>query len=200
MSTTNTTGGLSDILDKYRALGVYVYWHVFSVQGGRAPRRGLLVLGTYRPGYQPAWLAKSYATQLSVPPLAAQDSVQVVQAVLQQATVPPPLAAALLAKAQGNPFFLEELAQTLVEQDGGPGATTRQSSRQGPALPELQLPPTVQAVLAARIDHLAPEAKHLLQIAAVVGMGVPVPLLQAIAGVPEQACASLCQALNICWL
>ena len=59
-----------------------------------------------------------------MPPLSAQDSVQVVQAVLQQATVPPPLAEALLAKAQGNPFFLEELAQTLVEQDAGQGAVS----------------------------------------------------------------------------
>jgi predicted ATPase len=79
------------------------------------PGAALLVLSTYRPGYRPAWLEKSYATQFAVPPLSAQDSVQVVQAVLQRETVPPLLAEALLAKAQGNPFFLEELAQTLVE-------------------------------------------------------------------------------------
>src|SRR5439155_27205634 len=63
----------------------------------RLPGTALLFLGTYRPGYRPAWLEKSYATQLTVPPLSAQDSVQVVQAVLQRATVPPPLAKALLA-------------------------------------------------------------------------------------------------------
>jgi hypothetical protein len=100
--------------------------------------------------------------------------VQVVQAVLQRETVPPPLAEVLLAKAQGNPFFLEELAQTLMEQDVGQGMPTGQSPR--PVLPDRQLPPTVQAVLAARIDRLAPEAKRLLQTAAVVGMDVPVPL------------------------
>jgi len=156
------------------------------------PGAALLVLGTYRPGYRPAWLAKSYATQLTVPPLSAQDSVQVVQAVRQQETVTPPLAEALLAKAQGNPFFLEELAQTLVEQDAGQAEATSHSPCPRPALPDLQLPPTVQAVLAARIDCLAPETKRLLQTAAVIGTDVPVPLLQAIAGLPE---ASLHQGL-----
>ena len=151
------------------------------------PGTALLVLGTYRPGYRPAWLEKSYATQLSVPPLSAQDSVQIVQAVLQRETVPPLLAEALLAKAQGNPFFLEELAQTLVEQDAGQAEATSQSSLAQPALPALQLPPTVQAVLAARIDRLAPEAKRLLQTAAVIGREVSVPLLQAIAELPAVA-------------
>jgi tetratricopeptide (TPR) repeat protein len=149
------------------------------------PGAAFLILGTYRPGYRPAWLAKSYATQLTVPPLSAQDSVQVVQAVLQCETVPPPLAEALLAKAQGNPFFLEELTQTLVEQDAGQDAPTGPLPHPRPAPTELQLPPTVQAVLAARIDRLAPEAKRLLQIAAVIGTDAPVPLLQAIAELPE---------------
>jgi predicted ATPase/DNA-binding winged helix-turn-helix (wHTH) protein/class 3 adenylate cyclase len=147
------------------------------------PGAALLVLGTYRPGYRPAWLEKSYATQLTVSPLSAQDSVQIVQAVLQQATVPPPLAEALLARTQGNPFFLEELAQTLVEQDAGHADEPVAPPTVIPAA--LQLPPTVQAVLAARIDRLAPEDKHLLQTAAVIGKDVPVPLLQAIAEVPE---------------
>jgi tetratricopeptide (TPR) repeat protein len=151
------------------------------------PGAALLLLGTYRPGYRSAWLEKSYATQLTVPPLSAQDSVQVVQAVLQRETVPPPLAEALLAKAQGNPFFLEELAQTLVEQDVGQAEPTSQSPRPRSSLTELPLPPTVQTVLAARIDRLAPEAKRLLQTAAVIGTDVPVPLLQAIAELPEAA-------------
>ena len=151
------------------------------------PGAAILVLATYRPGYRPPWLEKSYATQLTVPPLSAQDSVQVVQAVLQHETVPPPLAEAILAKAQGNPFFLEEMAQTLVEQDVVAGRADGPVTPPTSALPDLQLPPTVQAVLAARIDRLPPEAKRLLQTAAVIGMDVPVPLLQAIAELPEAA-------------
>src|SRR5207249_1692218 len=110
----------------------------------------LLVLGTYRPGYRPSWLEKSYATQLTVPPLLAQDSVRLVQAVLQQETVPPALAGALLAKAQGNPFFLQELAQTLVEQGVLQGELTSRLPRTRFSLTHLQLPPTVRAVLSAR--------------------------------------------------
>ena len=79
---------------------------------------------------------------------------------------------AILAKAQGNPFFLEELAQTLVEHGAAGGQT-------------LPLPLTVQGVLAARLDRLPQEAKHLVQYAAVIGTDVPVPLLQAIAELPE---------------
>jgi tetratricopeptide (TPR) repeat protein len=151
----------------------------------RLPGASLLVLGTYRPGYRPAWLEKSYATQLTVPPLSAQDSVQLLRAVLQRETIPPPLAEALLARAQGNPFFLEELAQTLVEQVAGSGAPTSPSPLPRPAPTDLQLPSTVQALLAARIDRLPAEEKRLLQIAAVLGTEVPLPLLHAIADVPE---------------
>jgi predicted ATPase len=136
----------------------------------RFPGAAILCPVTYRPGYRPPWLDKSYATQLTVLPLSPQDSVQVVQVVLRTETVPAPLGQAILVKAQGNPFFLEEIAQALVDQD-----TRRREG--GMALPSaLQLPATVQGMLAARIDRLPPEEKHLLQTAAVVGTEVPVPL------------------------
>jgi hypothetical protein len=87
-----------------------------------------------------------------VSPLSPQDSAQSVRAVLSTETVPAPLAQTMLAKAQGNPFFVEEIAQTLVEQ----GTLRRQGGITLP--PTLQLPATVQAVLAARIDRLAHHA------------------------------------------
>ena len=79
---------------------------------------------------------------------------------------PGPLAQTILAKAQGNPFFLEEIAQTLVEQ----GTLRREGGMALP--PTLQLPATVQGVLAARIDRLPPSEKALLQTVAVIGTGV----------------------------
>jgi predicted ATPase len=91
----------------------------------------------------------------------------------------------LIARTEGNPFFLEESVRTLVETGvlvGAPGAY-----RLGQALPMIQVPATVQAVLAARIDRLLPEDKRLLQAAAVIGTEVPLPLLQAIAELPEEA-------------
>jgi predicted ATPase len=125
---------------------------------GGAP---LLLLATYRPEYRLPWLGRSYVTHIVLPPLAPQDSLCVVRAVLQSAPVPAHLVQAMLTKAEGNPFFLEELGQTLVEQGGG----------------ELQLSPTVQGVLAARLDRLAAEPRALLQTLAVLGRECALPLL-----------------------
>jgi class 3 adenylate cyclase/tetratricopeptide (TPR) repeat protein len=96
-----------------------------------------------------------------------------------------PLKQLLIARTAGNPFFLEESVRTLVETGvlvGQPGAY-----RLDAPLPTIQVPATVQAVLAARIDRLPPEAKRLLQTAAVIGTEVPVSLLQAIADMPDEA-------------
>jgi tetratricopeptide (TPR) repeat protein len=94
-----------------------------------------------------------------------------------------PLKSLLIARTAGNPFFLEESVRTLVETAvlvGNPGVY-----RLAQALLTIQVPATVQAVLAARIDRLPLEEKWLLQTAAVVGTEVPLPLLQAIADMPE---------------
>jgi tetratricopeptide (TPR) repeat protein len=89
----------------------------------------------------------------------------------------------LIVRTAGNPFFLEESVRTLVETGvlvGAPGAY-----RLGQALPAMQVPAMVQAVLASRIDRLPPEEKRLLQTAAVIGTDVPFALLRAIADLPE---------------
>jgi tetratricopeptide (TPR) repeat protein len=94
-----------------------------------------------------------------------------------------PLKQRLIERTQGNPFFLEESVRTLVETQGlvgDPGAYHLAKT-----LPSIQMPPTVQAVLSARIDRLPPEEKSLLQTAAVIGTEVPLTLLQAMAAVPE---------------
>jgi predicted ATPase len=142
---------------------------------GGAP---LLVLGTYRPGYRPGWLDKSYVTQIPLAPLPDAASRRIVQDVLPLAAQTPPLVPRLLATAEGNPFFLEELARTVVEQ----GAEAAVGS----------VPETIQAVLLARLDRLPATAKSLLQAAAVVGKDVALPLLQSIA---ERSEASLRQDL-----
>jgi len=131
----------------------------------------ILVLVTYRPGYRPIWVDKSYATQVSLQPLTPQDSLRVVQAVLPRVAQTAPLVPQLLAKAEGNPFFLEELARTVVEQ--------------GADAPSPTVPDTVQTVLMARIDRLPASATRLLQAAAGIGKDVALPLLQAVTAVPE---------------
>ena len=112
-------------------------------------------------------------------PLSPEDSVQIVRVVLETETVSDPMTQAILAKAQGNPFFLEEIAQTLLEQ----GSLGR---ARGEALPPaMQLPPTLQRVLAARIDHLEAESKVLLQVAAVIGKACARDLLQHVVNMPD---------------
>jgi predicted ATPase len=96
-----------------------------------------------------------------------------------------PLTQLLIARTEGNPFFLEESVRTLVETGVLVGESGAYHLAQ--ALPTIQVPATVQAVLSARIDRLPPEEKRLLQTAAVLGTEVPVPLLQAIAERPEAA-------------
>jgi tetratricopeptide (TPR) repeat protein len=133
----------------------------------------LLVLVTYRPGYRPPWVDKSYVTQVALQPLTQSDSLRVMQAVLPGAVQAAPLVPQLLAKAEGNPFFLEELARTVAEQGADASSST--------------VPDTIQAVLTARMDRLPVTAKHLLQATAVMGKEVALPLLQAVTEVPEEA-------------
>src|SRR5262245_34827189 len=90
-----------------------------------------------------------------------------------------------MARTAGNPFFLEESVRALIETAalvGIPGAY-----RLTAPLQDIPIPATVQAMLAARIDRLAPEEKGLLQTAAVLGTDVPFALLRTIADVPEAA-------------
>jgi class 3 adenylate cyclase/tetratricopeptide (TPR) repeat protein len=147
------------------------------------PTARLLLLVNYRPEYQHGWGSKTFYTQLRLDPLPPASADALLQALLGEDPSLAPLAPLLMARTAGNPFFLEESVRTLVETGvlvGEPGAY-----RLTQALPTVQVPATVQAVLAARIDRLPPEEKWLLQTAAVVGTEVPLPLLQAIAEVPE---------------
>jgi predicted ATPase len=84
-------------------------------------RARILLLATYRPGYRPAWMDRSYATQLSLRPLPPADSLAVVRSLLPDVVDADPRARLILDKAEGNPFFLEELAR--VVGDGSPTAS-----------------------------------------------------------------------------
>jgi predicted ATPase len=133
----------------------------------------VLLLTTYRPGYQPPWLRHSAATQMALPRLSPHNSLMVLQSVPQAVQLPAPLQQAIVAKAAGNPFFVEELTWAAVTHDNHVGP--------------LPLPDTIEAVLAARLDHLPPEERRLVQIAAVIGPEVPALLLQTIAELSEEA-------------
>jgi class 3 adenylate cyclase/tetratricopeptide (TPR) repeat protein len=149
------------------------------------PTAHLLLLVNYRPEYQHGWVSKTYYTQLRLDPLPPASADELLQALLGDDPSLAPLKQLLIVRTEGNPFFLEESVRTLVET--GVLVGERGAYRLGQALPTIQVPATVQAVLAARIDRLPPEEKRLLQTAAVIGTEVPLPLLQAIVELPEDA-------------
>lgn len=126
----------------------------------------VLSLMTYRPGYRPSWMDKSYATQLALQPLSRGDSQRIVTSLLATRSAHDTVAPAILSKAEGNPFFLEELCRAVSEQAETPG---------GVAVPD-----TVQEALRARIDRLPEGAKDALRTAAVIGREVPLRLYQAV--------------------
>jgi class 3 adenylate cyclase/tetratricopeptide (TPR) repeat protein len=149
------------------------------------PIAHLLLLVNYRPEYQHGWASKTYYSQLRIEPFPPESADEFLGALLGEAPGLGPLKERLITQTQGNAFFLEESVRTLVETHVLDG--TRGAYRLVKALPGIQVPATVQAVLAARIDRLPPEDKRLLQAAAVIGQEVPVGLLQAIAEESEEA-------------
>ncbi len=142
------------------------------------PTARLLLLVNYRPEYQHAWGSKTYYTQLRLDPLPPESAEELLRALLGSDPSLKPLKQVLVERTEGNPFFLEESVRTLVETKVLVGE--RGSYRLATALPSVQVPATVQAVLAARIDRLPSEEKRLLQSAAVIGKDVPFALLQAV--------------------
>jgi DNA-binding NtrC family response regulator len=150
--------------------------------GGLATTR-ILLLATYRPEYHHGWGSKTYYTQLRLDPLSHEHAHALFDALLGDDAGLVPLRQNLWQRTEGNPFFLEESVQTLVETQVLVG--TRGAYRLANPLQDLHVPATVQAVLAARIDRLPPPEKRLLQGAAVIGMEVPWALVQAVVEVTE---------------
>jgi DNA-binding NtrC family response regulator/tetratricopeptide (TPR) repeat protein len=147
------------------------------------PPARLCLLVDYRPEYQHGWGSKTSYSQLRLDPLPPESARELLQALLGEDAGLQRLTALLIERTEGNPFFLEETVQTLVE-TGALGGE-RGAHHLARPIDTIQVPATVEAVLAARIDRLSPEARRLLQAASVVGKDVPFALLEAIADVPE---------------
>ena len=149
------------------------------------PTARILLLVNYRPEYQHGWGSKTYYTQLRIDPLPPESAEELLTALLGQDRTLDPLKRVLIGRTEGNPFFLEESVRTLVETQVLVGE--RGAYRMTKAPDAWQIPATAQAILAARIDRLAPEDKRLLQAASVIGKDMPFALLEAIADMPEDS-------------
>jgi predicted ATPase len=117
------------------------------------PSVPVLLVVTYRPGYSPPWIGKSFASQLALRSLSTEASETIVASILSHKDRG--AGAAIVTRGEGNPFFLEELARAI--RDHVTDAA------------DVAVPETVQQVLAARVDRLTADQKAALQVAAVLG-------------------------------
>jgi len=144
----------------------------------------VLVLVNHRPEYRREWGSPAPDPSGRLEPLGDESAAELLDALLGADPTLDALKPVLIARTDGNPFFMEETVRTLVETGLLAGAAG--AYRLEGALGNLQVPATVRAVVAARIDRLAPEDKSLLEEASVIGSEVPRTLLGRIADAPEQ--------------
>ncbi|MBI3918339.1 MAG: AAA family ATPase [Betaproteobacteria bacterium] len=149
------------------------------------PASRVLLAVNYRPEYRHGWANKTYYRQLRIDPLPPESAEDLLDALLGPDPSTESLKRQLIERTQGSPLFLEESVRTLVEIRALVGERGAYRLAQAPGA--LQVPATVQAIIAARIDRLDPEEKRVLQAAAVIGTHVPFALLRAIVDVGEEA-------------
>jgi len=139
----------------------------------------VLLLVNYRPEYTHGWGSKTYYTQVRLDPLGHESAAEMLAALLGDDAELEPLKRLMIEQTEGNPFFMEEIVQSLFDE----GELVRNGTvRLTRPLGALKLPPTVQGMLAARIDRLPPEQKELLQTLAVLGKEFTLSLVRAVTG------------------
>jgi class 3 adenylate cyclase len=149
------------------------------------PAARIVLAVNYRPEYRHGWGSKTYYRQLRIDPLPPESAGDLLEGLLGSDSSLAALKSLLIERTEGNPLFLEESVRTLIETGALAGARGAYKLVHG--LQAISVPPTVQSILASRIDRLAPDDKRLLQAAAVVGTDVPYSLLQAVADLEEDS-------------
>ena len=159
----------------------------------RAGSRSLLLLN-FRPEYHAEWMQKSWYRQIPLTALGRESIAELLADLLGNDPSIAALAGPIHARTAGNPFFTEEVVQSLIESEHLEG--TRGSYRLVTPVERLEVPATVQAVLAARIDRLPEREKRLLQAASVIGKDFSEPLLAAVAELSDDERKSALAALQ----
>jgi predicted ATPase len=152
------------------------------------PGTRTLVLTNFRPEFSPPWAGHSYYRQLPIDPLGADAVGRLLEGLLGRDASLAPFSNLVTEQTGGNPFFVEEVIRSLVEEGalaGEPGAY-----RLMRPVGTLGVPPTVQATLAARIDRLAEGDKDALQNAAVIGRNFTEPVVRMVSGLADEDLAA----------
>ena len=155
--------------------------YLVRLADGIATSRVLLIL-TYRPGYAHPLGDRTHHTRIVPAQLSTEESVLMAEAILATAELPPELKALIVQKAEGTPFYVEEVVKSLHEV----GAIRRDDGRCVLAVPAeaISLPDTIQDLIMARIDRLEDASKRMLQLAAVIGREFTYRLIDRLAEVP----------------
>ena len=144
----------------------------------------ILLLLLYRPEYNHPWGSKSYYTKIGLDQLGTQSSSELVKAILEEGEAAPELTQLILNRAAGNPLFMEEFTHTLLEN----GAIEKKDEKyvlSGKAS-DIQVPDTIQGIIAARLDRLEENLKRTMQVASVIGRDFAFRILQTITGLREE--------------
>jgi adenylate cyclase len=157
------------------------------------PGSRTVVLTNFRPEFSAPWMRHSYYRQLPLAPLRGEAASELLTTLLGADASLTPLRRFVLERTGGNPFFIEEVVWALVEDGtlaGAPG-----NYRLTHPLDAVNVPPSVQAVLAARIDRLPAEHKDVLQTAAVIGRSFAGPVLAEVVAVAGEDLEDTLRAL-----
>ena len=149
----------------------------------------ILLILLYRPEYAHQWGSKSFYSKIGVDQLTTKSSAQLVQNILEGGEVVPELKELILNRAGGNPLFVEELTHSLLEN----GSIQRQDHQYvlNRKSSEIEVPDTIQGIIAARIDRIEESLKQIMQVASVIGREFAYRILQTIMGMREELKSSL---------
>ena len=144
----------------------------------------ILLILLYRPEYTHQWGSKSYYSKIGLDQLTTESSIELVKAMLEGGEVVPELRELILNRASGNPLFMEELTHTLLE-----NGTIERKGREyvlSSKVSDIQVPDTIQGIIAARMDRLEDSLKRTMQVASVIGTDFAFRILQTITGMREE--------------
>ena len=144
------------------------------------PGAPILLLLLYRQEYTSAWTSKTFYSQIRVDHLPERPSTELVQAILPEGEVSPEISDFIVGRTAGNPLFIEEMTRGLLEAGSIIKDNAHYVLYAKPS--DIQVPDTIQGIIASRLDRLSEELKETVQVASVIGREFSLRLLETVTG------------------
>jgi class 3 adenylate cyclase/tetratricopeptide (TPR) repeat protein len=144
----------------------------------------ILLILLYRPEYTHQWGSKSYYTKIGLSQFTSPSSAELIRAILYDCKIEPELETLIMDRSAGTPLYIEELTFSLLEN----GSIQREKNQcyLAKAPKDIQVPDTIQGIIAARMDRLEDNLKRTMQVASVIGRDFAFRILQTITGMREE--------------